>query len=170
MSPRRPKVSQDGPTYGQDPTKHPARLAKIAPRWPKYAHDGPRSLFKRRCHNNLSFTSSISHLLHISHTKMLFSSPRMAPRWPHVWPRCPQDAPQTGPDIPKTPISTPTMVNDTFSRTRCHNNLNFTSSPSLSLHTSRTKTPFTSFQGGPLDSPRLPPDGPKFGQDGSQMA
>ena len=131
------------------------------------------SVLKRRCHNKLSFTSSISNCLHTSLIKTLFSSPRDSPKWPHIWARCPQDAPKTGRDSPNTAVSTPTMVLESFLKRGCHNNLTFTSSTSHFLHTSQTKTPFSSPRVAPRWHhvwPRCPQDTPKTGQDSPKMA
>ena len=124
------------------------------------------SFLKRRCHNNLNFTSPTSHFLHTSRGKTPFSSPRVAPRWPHIWPRCPQDSSKTGRDSPNTAGSTPTMVQESSLKSRCHNNPNFTSSTSHLLHTSQAKTPFSSFQ----DGPKTPQDGPQMAPSSAKMA
>ena len=138
------------------------------------------SFLKRRCHNNLNFTSSTSHSLHTSRTKTPFSSPRVAPRWPHIWPRCSQDAPKTGQDSPWMAVNMPTIAQEGFLQRRCHNNLNLTSPTSYLLHTSRAKTPFSSCQDGsktPPDGPQMAPSSakiapkwPKIAQDGPEMA
>ena len=144
-----PKCPQDAPKTGQDSPKMTVHMAKMA----------QKSFLKRRCHNNLNSTSSTNCFLRTSRTKMPFSRPQVAPRWPHTWPRSTQEAPKTGQDSPKTAIDTPTMAQETFLKRRCHINLKVTSSTSRFLHTSRAKTPFSSFQNGP-ETP----------QEGSQMA
>ena len=131
------------------------------------------SFLKRGCHNNLTFTSSTSHLSHTSQTKTTFSSPRVAPRWPHMWPRCPQDAPKTGQDSPNMAVSMPTMAQEGSLKRRCHNNPKIIPSTSYVLHTSRTKTLFSSRRVAPKWPhiwPRCPQDAPKTGQDSPKMA
>ena len=131
------------------------------------------SFLKRRCHHKLNFTSSTPYVLDTYRTEMLFSSPRVAPKWPHICPRCPQDVPKTGRDSPNMATGKPTMVQESFLKRRCHNNLNFTSSTSCCLHTSRTKTPFSSPRVAPRWPnvwPRCPQDAPKTGQHSPWMA
>ena len=131
------------------------------------------SFLKRRCHNKLNFISSTPFVLDTYQTIILFSSSRVAPQWPHIWPRCPQDAPKTGRDSPNMAISKPTMVQESFLKRRCHNNLNFTSSTSHFLHTSLAKTQFSSLRVAPRWPhiwPRCPQDAPKTRQDSSWMA
>ena len=151
-----PRSPQEAPKTGQD-------SPKMAIDTPTMAQEG---LLKRRCHNNLNLTSPTSYFLHTSRTKTQFSSPPMAPRWPHIWPRSPQEAPKTGQDSPQTAIDTPAMAQETFLKRRCHINLKVASSTSHLLHTSPAKTPFSSCQ----DGPKTPPDAPQMAPRQAKVA
>ena len=137
-----PRCPQDAPKTGQDSPKMVLSMPTMA----------QESLLQRRCHNNLTFTSSTSYFLHTSRAKTQFSScqdgPKTLPNGLQLAPRRAKIAPKW----PKIAQDRPKRAQDGSLKKRCHINIELASSWAPFWRMSRAKTPFWA----PPEAPTCP--------------
>ena len=108
------------------------------------------SFLKRRCHNNLNFTSSTSHLLHTSQAETPFSSFQDGSKTPQDGPQMAPSSAKMAPRWPKIAQDGPKMAQDSNLKRRRHINIELASPSPRFWRMSLAKSSFSSLYHKPV--------------------